>query len=226
MHRKLVGICVCLGGTTASIFAAESISSTDPNDGWRFLKESGAVTLYSRVRAGSSLKEFKAMGEIDAPTRAVWKVIEDVDAYSSFMPYTTEAHRLKTESDSLLAYQRLSPKFIGDRDYILRVRKQSWPMENGVAYLSRWQPANDYGLGERPGVFRVKLCEGSWLLEPAGANKTRAIYSIYTDTGVPGPAFIANHFSEVGIRKLFAALRKQVKNPKYQSTPAASSSPK
>ena len=45
------------------------------------------------------------------------------------------------------------------------------------------------------------------------AAKTRATYSIYTDSGMAVPAFIANHFSEIGIKKLFAAVRKQVKDP-------------
>jgi hypothetical protein len=62
---------------------------------------------------------------------------------------------------------------------------------------------------------RVKLCEGKWLLEPDGATKTRATYFIYTDTGGFIPSFIANHVSLTGITKLFAAIRKQVKDPKY-----------
>jgi hypothetical protein len=82
-------------------------------------------------------------------------------------------------------------------------------------YQDRWEPANELGPAEKPGVLRVKLCEGGWLLEPAGANKTRATYSIYTDSGGKLPAFIANAASEIGIRKIFTAVRKQVKNPKY-----------
>jgi len=61
----------------------------------------------------------------------------------------------------------------------------------------------------------VKLCEGKWLLEPDGANKTRATYFIYTDTGGFIPSFIANRVSLTGITKLFAAVRTQVKDPKY-----------
>ena len=73
------------------------------------------------------------------------------------------------------------------------------------------------GAAAKPGVFRVTVCQGSWLLEPAGEGKTRATYSLFTDSGIVGPAFLANTISETGISKLFAAVRKQVKNPKYQS---------
>ena len=63
--------------------------------------------------------------------------------------------------------------------------------------------------------MRIKLCEGKWLLEPDGATTTRATYFIYTDTGGFIPSFIANRISSTGITKLFAAVRKQVKDPRY-----------
>jgi hypothetical protein len=61
----------------------------------------------------------------------------------------------------------------------------------------------------------VKLCEGGWLLEPAGPNATRATYAVYTDSGGAIPAFIKNTGSQIGIRKIFGAIRKQVREPKY-----------
>src|SRR2546427_595576 len=75
--------------------------------------------------------------------------------------------------------------------------------------------ANELGPPEKKGVVRVKACDGGWLLEPSGANKTRATYSIYTDSGGAIPAFIVNRASQIGIGRLFAAVRNQVKNPKY-----------
>ena len=208
---------VFLGTTLLSIFAAESIQPTNPNDGWKFVKERGGISLYSRTRAGSSLKEFKAVGEINAPTRAVHNVIDDVDNYPSFMPYTAECRLIKRDGDSVITYQRLSPKIVGDRDYTLRIRQRSWPGQDGLVYLDQWQPANEFGPSEKPGVLRVKLNEGSWRLEPAGADKTRATYFIYTDSGGKLPAFLANVASEIGIKKVFAAVRKQVKDPKYHA---------
>jgi hypothetical protein len=62
------------------------------------------------------------------------------------------------------------------------------------------------------------LSEGSWLLEPERPTKTRATYFIYTDSGGRLPALLANVASEIGIRKLFAAVRNQVKQPKYSAT--------
>jgi hypothetical protein len=71
------------------------------------------------------------------------------------------------------------------------------------------------GPPEQKGVVRLKVCNGNWLLESDGAGKTRATYSIYSDTGGFVPAFIANHASLTAIKKLYAAIEKQVKEPKY-----------
>ena len=202
---------LALGGIALSIFAAESEKD------WKLAKQTSGVAIYSRPHAGSHLKEFKAIGEIDAPTKMVNNVLDDVESYSSFMPYTAECRVLQRNGDSILTYQRVSPKIVSDRDYTLRIRKKSWPTNEGLAYLSEWSPANEHGPREKSGVFRVKLCDGSWLLEPAGPNKTRATYSVFTDSGIVVPPVMANMISETGITKLFVAVRKQVKDPKYQA---------
>jgi hypothetical protein len=67
-------------------------------------------------------------------------------------------------------------------------------------------------------VLRVNNCNGSWLVEPQGNTTTRATYEIFTDSGGALPPFVANTGSRVAIRKIFEAIRKQVKEPKYDST--------
>ena len=208
----LMSIFIAGGSTT---FAAEESISTD--DYWKLSAQEKNVVIYSRPRPGSQLKEFKAVGPIDAPTGTVCAVIDDFQNYPKFMPYTTECRLIKRDGDSIVGYQRLSPKVCADRDYTLRVWKKSWPAADGFVYLDRWAPANELGPPEKKGVVRVKACDGGWLLEPNGANKTRATYSIYTDTRGAIPAFIVNRASQIGIGKLFAAVRKQVKAPKYSA---------
>ena len=94
-------------------------------------------------------KEFKAVGPIDAPTRAVGAVIDDFENYPKFMPFTTECRLIKQDGDTMIGYQRLSPKICADRDYTLRVSKKSLPAPDGVVYTSRWSPANELGPPEK-----------------------------------------------------------------------------
>jgi hypothetical protein len=213
-QRRLPAILLLLVAVPAFCLASGAAPFSTSN-GWTLSSESSGITLYSRLRPGSSLKEFQAVGEIDAPAHAVHNVIDDIDAYPSFMPFTAECRLIKREAGSIITYQRLSPKICSDRDYTLRIRETSWAGPNGLVYLNRWEPANELGPAEKRGVVRVKLCEGGWLLEPEDATKTRATYTVYTDTGGAIPAFIANRAAQIAIGRLFVAVRKQVKDPKY-----------
>jgi len=213
VHQRIFrGLMSIFLAGSPTVFAA--VDSSD--EGWKLAGgRENNLAIYSRLRQGSPLKEFKAVGAIDAPTYAVCAVIDDFQNYPKFMPFMTETRLIKRDGDSMIGYQRLSPKICADRDYTLRVWKRSWPASDGRVFMSQWFPANELGPPETKGVVRVKICEGKWLLEPDGAIKTRATYFIYSDTGGPLPSFIANHVSLTGISRLFAAIRKQVKDPKY-----------
>ncbi|MEA3188028.1 MAG: hypothetical protein QOD99_1858 [Chthoniobacter sp.] len=199
------------------IFGNSGMASTEDQT-WKFDSRSNGIEFYSRPRAGSSIREFKAVSTIDAAANAIQNVLDDRDAYPRFMPYVRECRVISHEGTVLIAYQHLAPPFVSERDYTVRLEKQILPATAGGAYRTRWVPANDAGPPERPGIVRVKINEGSWLIEPLNANASRATYCIYTDSGGTLPAFIANRANVIAIGKLFDAIRKQVKDPKYTST--------
>ena len=182
---------------------------------WKEEANKDGLTIYSRTREGSNLKEFKSVGTIAAPSSSVYAVLSDVEAYPTFMPYTLECRVLKRTADCTIAYQRLELPMVSDRDYTLRSEHSKTPGPNGSTYRIQWLPANDLGPAEKSGVQRVKVCEGGWLIEPDGEGATRATYFIYTDSGGAIPAMIANRGSRVAIGKVFAAIRKEVLEPKY-----------
>jgi hypothetical protein len=223
--RVLSGLGSVLLASSSTTFAGDFSSSVSPKEGWKLAADAKEVIIFSRPHADSNLKEFKAIGSIDAPSYAVCAVIDDFENYPKFMPYTSECRLIKREGDAVIGYQRLSPKICEDRDYTLRVSKKTWPAAKGLTYLSQWQTANELGPPQQKGVVRLKVCNGTWLLEPDGPAKTRATYSIYSETGGVIPAFIANHASLTAIKKLYAAIRKQVKEPKYAAASPASPAP-
>ncbi|HEY2799667.1 MAG TPA: SRPBCC family protein [Chthoniobacterales bacterium] len=182
---------------------------------WVEVANTDGVDIYSRTRAGSPLKEFRSVGEIDAPSNAVFAILNDPQAYPSFMPYCAECRVLQRTKSGAVIYHRLDLPWVSDRDYTLRSTHSKVPGPNGPIYLIRWQPANDLGPAPKPGVERVEVCEGSWLLDPTSTRTTRATYLIYSGTGGAIPAFIANRERQIAIRKVFDALRAEVRKPKY-----------
>ena len=222
--KRLHSFLVC----TAAVFVTSTalVLAGDKKDAGEWVQEStgDGVVIHSRTRAGSTLKEFRGIGVIDAPPNVVFAVLDDTESYTEFMPYTSEVRVLKREKNTVLAYQRLDLPFVSDRDYTLRSKHDTWRGADGLIYRIRWEPANDVGPAVKPGVSRVNLCEGGWLLEPDPSGGTRAVYSIFTDNGGALPQFVASNASRMAIRKLFDAIRNQAKNPKYAAVKTASTS--
>ncbi|MGI9086373.1 MAG: SRPBCC family protein [Chthoniobacterales bacterium] len=198
-----------------STFALADDTEKTASAAWKEEASAHGVAIYSRMRAGTSLKEFKGVGLIEMPPAVVFAVLDDTQAYPTFMPYTAECRVLKREGDEVVAYQRLDLPFVSDRDYTLESKHERGVGPDGHSYRIHWQAANELGPAVRPGVQRVKFCQGGWLLEPQGPHSTRATYSIFTDSGGALPAFIANNGSRIAIRKIFDAVRKQAKDAKY-----------
>jgi hypothetical protein len=187
-------------------------------DAWTLAAHNDDVTVYTRPHEGSSIRECKAVGLIDAEPIVVRRVLDDTAEYPKFMPYVVETRTISHSAEGHVGYQRISPPIIGDRDYTVRVKYESRPCPTGgTIYCNRWEAANDLGPAEIKGVTRVKITQGSWLLEPALGGKTRATYTIYSDSGGSLPTFILNAANRTAIPKLFEAVRKQAKLEKYQS---------
>jgi len=198
------------------LLSALCASLVADDEGWTVASKSPELTVYERARKGSALREVKAVGVISAPPEVIKRVIDDVDEYPRFMPYVTEARILSRDAASIVSYQRVSPPLISDRDYTVRVRSETRPGTGGVCFCNSWQVANDLGPAEKSGVSRVKVTEGSWLLEPEDdGRKTRVTYRIFSDSGGSLPAAIANVASRTAIPKLFDSVRKQARLPKY-----------
>ena len=215
-ERKIAAILLVLLLVARVCGASDPVVTADNGEGWKLASDSGGVAIYTRPRPGSGLKQFKAIGEIAAPTRTVRDVVADVDAYPRFMPFIVEARLVKREKNSFLTYQRLSPPFCSERDYTIRMIESSRTSNAGLTYSYRWEQANAFGPAEKPRIVRVKNCEGTWLLETLSPNKTRVTYFINTDNGGGIPAFIANTGSRIAIGKMFAGIRNQIKDPKYK----------
>jgi len=193
-------------------------AAADVIDGWTVVNRDGDLTIYSRPRKGSSIMEVKGVGPINAPPIAVKRVIDDTAEYPKFMPYVVETKTISRVGDTQrVGYQRLSPPFVGERDYTVKIRCETklCPTTGGTIYCNRWESANDLGPAEKRGVTRVKITEGSWLLEPTTDGKTRATYTVYSDSGGGIPTMILNAANKTAIPKLFAAIRKQVTLAKY-----------
>ncbi len=182
---------------------------------WKEVSRGKDLVVSSRPRTGSPIAEVRAVGRVDASPATVKAVLDDRERYPSFMPYVSEVRVISTNAAArtLVAYMRLDPPIVGQRDYTIAVREEARP----GGFFTSWQIANDKGPAEKPGVVRVKVSEGSWLLEPEdGGKATRATYTLFTDAGGSVPAFVVNQANKRSLGDLFTAVRKTAADPKYK----------
>ena len=215
-----VSIACVLGGLAN--LAGSSPASADSSD-WVQLSKNDSLAVFARSHPGCPIKELRAVGAIDAPNWVVKNVIDGVEDYPSFMPYTTKTQIIERKLNQIISYFRLDPPFIGARDVTVSVFSQAQKREDGTtSYQLHWEPVNSLGPNPSPGVTRITLDQGSWSLEPAdGGKKTIATYTILTDAGGGLPAFVINFANRQGIETLFSAIRKQIGLTKYsQNHPA------
>ncbi|MBV9998572.1 MAG: hypothetical protein JO015_05600 [Verrucomicrobia bacterium] len=195
---------------------------------WREVSRTAGLAISVRDRGGNPIKELRAVGTIDAPTWVVKNVLDDVDSYPSFMPYTVEARLLNRDTAKRTAtvYMKLDPPLVGPRDVTIRIQEQvSKAPDGNIIYNSHWEADNATGPAVQAGVTRMNLDEGSWTLEPTADGKsTRAIYSLLTDAGGNLPPFVVNMANKRSIADLFEAVRKQTQNGKYRQSQLATDS--
>jgi len=182
-----------------SLFLAANLQAAE----WQEVSRNFNLAIYIRHRSDSQIEEVRGVGEFDAPIIVLKGILADVGKYAEFMPYTKESRLLP--QDSQLCYMVLQPPLVGSLDYTIRVHEELLKGPDGRAiYHSRWELDNLDGPPARPGVIRVTVNEGSWLLEPIG-NQTRATYTLYTDGGGI-PPMIMNFANKQSVSRLFDAL--------------------
>ncbi len=178
---------------------------------WQEVSRNFNLAIYIRHRSDSKVEEVRGIGEFDVSIMTLKGILADVGKYAEFMPYTKESRLLP--QDSQLCYMVLQPPLVGSLDYTIRVHEELLKGPDGRAiYHSRWELDNLNGPPVRPGVTRVTINEGSWLLEPVG-NQTRATYTLYTDGGGI-PPMIMNFANKQSVARLFDALHARMHDVK------------
>ena len=178
---------------------------------WQEVSRNFKLAIFVRHRSDSPIEEVRGVGEFKGPISALKGILADVAKYSEFMPYTKESRLLP--QDAQLCYMVLKPPLVGSLDYTIRIHEELLKgSDGGTIYHSRWELANFDGPPPRPGVTRVTINEGSWLLEPIG-NQTRATYTLYTDGGGIS-ALLLNFANKQSVSRLFDALHARMHDGK------------
>ena len=117
-----------------------SLDVQRPGTGWTEAYRSAELVVFTKdVEKG---RRIVAIAEVDARPEVVFNVVNDFDHYPEFMPYVIESRVLSRNGDSeVVAYNRIAPPFVAERDYPLKFRMTRGSLANGGVFRSEWRYA-------------------------------------------------------------------------------------
>jgi hypothetical protein len=175
-----------------------------------FTKE--GITVYTRPVEGSSLREFRGEGIIDAPLEVCRNVIDDTESHTKWRPDCIEAKSFKSEGKDFFSYNETkAPWPVSNRDVVIKT--QITETKQKVVYNFTAVDRQDL-MPLKDGVVRMTRLTGMWILERKG-DKTHVTYQASVDPGGSIPSWLANKTSKDQPYKSLLGLRDMVKDPKY-----------
>lgn len=192
--------------TTCGVFAASN---------WTKELTKHGISVYTRPVEGSSLKEFKGVGMIQASMEACQKVLMDIPNLTKWMPDCISAKLLASENGgtTVITYNETkTPWPVSNRDVVSRSRVVT-TNDRIIHYITAINRTDLAPL--KSGNVRMTKMTAQWTLIRKG-DKTLAIYQVKADPGGSLPAWLANKSSRDLPLNTILGLRRAAALPHYQ----------
>ena len=177
------------------------------------------LSVASRVRPESKVREVRAVGEIAIDAERLFAVLGDIGRYPEIMPPTASARLLDRDGATALYHLVIDPPVVSRRDYCIRVTLTR--IEDG-ALESRWQQTEEHCPAPERGIVRMRGADGRWRLRPLGPGRTEVEYVAFADPGGALPAWMVNRSVVSGLPGIFRALARAAADSRYAGCRAES----
>jgi hypothetical protein len=211
-------------------FAAQAATGEE----MRCRLDKGEIIVAAQDTSDSSLKSAEMTAIINAPPEIVWQIITDLNSFKFFMPRTQasvavapekvpEIVNLKPtraeEVEKLLPLTPANPanyRIPGGKYTVFHYSNLDFPFP----CRNRWyivKGVNDetrgaqhyYHLSWSLVIGNLKENSGEWILEPYGANQTKAIYRLITDPGGAIPGFLIKQGTYTTMPQIIQVVRER-----------------
>jgi hypothetical protein len=209
MHPRLAGAFLM-----AMVFSDAAKAEPD----WKVV-ETQPFVVKVRKRPDRNIYEVWSEGVLQAPVKAIQDAVTDMDHLRDFMPYMTESRELAREADGAqLVYARLDLPVLSPRDFVHRsyMDRDSGADPEGI-FQNHWY-AEPNRAPRRPGVVRLEISEGSWLVKPLPDGRSFVSYHFTADPGGWIPAFAVNRSNASSVIDTFRRVEREAQR-RLQATP-------
>lgn len=179
---------------------------------WKLALDKKDIQVYTRTKAGSSIKEFQAHTEIKASLPTVIAALQDYQQHPDWMYQIASAELLEKsdEQNSMLRYVLKLPWPFKARDIVTSAKFEVVNPSKKVRLSLNSQPGY---IPETEKHVRMNEAGGFWEVTSVSSEKVKVVYEYYA---VPqsAPAWVVNLFIVNGPYETLLELKNRlVKNP-------------
>lgn len=206
---------VCLFMTASSSFAGSI------EEGWKKVKDSEGIQIFTRSVKGNPMDEFMGLGDISAPLDVVKEVWLDFPSYPQWFGSCKEFRTLKTISAEhhhyLVYYVVASPSWaagVSDRDAVMEVSTEDLRAKEGKVIISL-KALKESLVPLNSKYVRITHLIGKITLTKVNSNMTHIIYTVLFDPGGKLPPRVVQFTAVSRPFDTITGLRMMVKKDLY-----------
>jgi len=174
------------------------------------------VLVEAREVESSAIHQLRATGDIDASPADVFAVITAFEKQKG-VAHIEEVRILHRDDREVIFWSMMNPPLLSRRDWVLRARLE--PLLPGGTMRVTWEQYDAPDApAPRPGVIRLRVNSGGWVIEPLGnGSRTHARYEMSIDPGGLVPAWAANRVMQSEMPPAFKAARRDAEQRAHAS---------
>jgi hypothetical protein len=158
---------------------------------WHFVKDKEGIKIYTRTEPGKTLKSYKGVADIKAPSEKVFAMIEDVNNTDWWDKNFNQIKVLMYEKYKRAQYYLVYdlPWPVTDRDLCVDVTASFDPV-TGVGKVTSFPLPG--AVPEHREMIRIREYRQTWTVTPAGKELTHVVLEGYVDPAGSIPDWVSN----------------------------------
>ncbi len=180
-------------------------------DKWELMKNSDGIRIYTRMVAGSEIKELKADFEAKGSISQLAALLLDVPGQKDWVYSTKISTVVKIIGEGELIYysEKSMPWPVTNRDMVMHVKLVQDPVKR-ILTMNAW--AENNVIPVKKGLVRVQSSQVAWRVTTTEHNLLKIEYYAKADPGGAVPAWVTNMFLAKGPYETFLKLRNKLQD--------------
>lgn len=174
---------------------------------WELKKDTDSIKVFTREVNRSSIKEFKAIGNVAANSETILSILKDVPSYTQWIEDVKYTNTVSSSENHLSFYYQMNlPWPAKDRDLCLDM--EITRLDKSITVMLTSNP--DLVPMDKD-FIRILLVEGQWVITALDEQNSEVEHQFLADPEGSLPAWIVNLFAVDSPHQTMKNLREYVK---------------